>query len=118
MLTAIPGEKLVIVNADDFGYSAGVNQGILQAHEKGIVTSTSVMVRWPDADETRSLLREHPGLSVGLHLDLGEWVFRDGRWVLQYTVLPESGLESRPLVEQEVWRQLDLFRKLADRNPT
>jgi predicted glycoside hydrolase/deacetylase ChbG (UPF0249 family) len=34
----------LLVNADDFGYSFSVNKGIIEAHTKGIVTSTSVMV--------------------------------------------------------------------------
>ena len=39
--------RRLIVNADDFGLSAGVNEGILRAHRDGIVTSTSLMVRQP-----------------------------------------------------------------------
>ena len=41
--------RAVIVNADDFGQSAGINRGIVEAHERGIVTSASLMVRWPAA---------------------------------------------------------------------
>ena len=40
----------LIVNADDFGLCAGVNQGIIEAHERGIVTSASLMVRYPAAE--------------------------------------------------------------------
>ena len=43
------GTRHLIVNADDFGQSAGINRGIIEAHEHGIVTSTSLMVRWPAA---------------------------------------------------------------------
>ena len=42
-------ERRLIMNADDFGISPGVNAGIIEAHERGIVTSASLMVRWPDA---------------------------------------------------------------------
>jgi predicted glycoside hydrolase/deacetylase ChbG (UPF0249 family) len=43
--------KYLIVNADDFGQSAGINRGIIAAHEQGMVTSASLMVRWPAAHE-------------------------------------------------------------------
>ena len=41
--------KQLIVNADDFGRAPGVNRGILEAYEAGIVTSTTVMINYPDA---------------------------------------------------------------------
>ena len=58
--------RQLIVNADDFGYSPGVNRGLIEAHQKGIVTSTSVMV---DAVAARKAaeLSKYPALSVGLH---------------------------------------------------
>ena len=108
-------ELYLIVNADDFGRSAGVNRGIIEAHERGIVTSASLMVRWPAAAEAAAYSREHPRLSLGLHLDLGEWIYRHGRWELLYGVVPENDVEA---VEQEVARQLELFRRLAGRDPT
>jgi predicted glycoside hydrolase/deacetylase ChbG (UPF0249 family) len=43
------GPRLLVVNADDFGRSRGVNAGVIAAHERGIVTSASLMVRWPAA---------------------------------------------------------------------
>lgn len=38
----------LIVNADDFGYSKGINLGIIEAHREGIVTSTTLMTNMPD----------------------------------------------------------------------
>jgi predicted glycoside hydrolase/deacetylase ChbG (UPF0249 family) len=61
----------LIVNADDFGYSYGINKGIIEAHTKGIVTSTSVMVDAIAAKEAAGLA-EYPDLSVGLHFELNE----------------------------------------------
>lgn len=58
--------KYLIVNADDFGYSYSVNQGIIEAHVHGIVTSTSVMVDAIAAEEAADL-NNYPDLSVGLH---------------------------------------------------
>jgi len=62
--------RTVIVNADDFGASTGINAGIVEAHAHGIVTSTSLMVTGRAAREAAALAHVHPGLSVGLHLDL------------------------------------------------
>lgn len=63
--------KYLIVNADDFGYSYGINKGIIEAHESGIVTSTSVMVNAIAADEAKDLV-QYENLSVGLHFELKE----------------------------------------------
>jgi predicted glycoside hydrolase/deacetylase ChbG (UPF0249 family) len=63
--------RLLIVNADDFGYTSGVTQGIIQAHKRGIVTSASLMVNMPLAAEAAELARrEAPMLGLGLHLNL------------------------------------------------
>lgn len=63
----------LIINADDFGYSHSINKGIVEAHEKGIVTSTSVMVNAIASDEAKDLTK-YPDLSVGLHFELKEVV--------------------------------------------
>jgi hypothetical protein len=63
--------RQLIVNADDFGYSSGVNRGILEAHRQGIVTSTSVMVNQRAAPAgTKQALTDAPDLGLGLHLIL------------------------------------------------
>jgi predicted glycoside hydrolase/deacetylase ChbG (UPF0249 family) len=103
------------VNADDFGQSPGVNRGVIEAHEHGIVTSASLLVRWPAAAEAAAYGREHPDYSVGLHLDLGEWAFRDGNWVPLYEVVSFGDVTA---VSDEVWRQLDTFRRLLGKDPT
>jgi predicted glycoside hydrolase/deacetylase ChbG (UPF0249 family) len=107
--------RYLIVNADDFGQSAGVNRGIIQAHEQGVVTSASLMVRWPAAAEAAAYSRERPRLSLGLHLDLGEWAYRDGAWVPLYRVVPADDGQA---VSDEVSRQLSEFRRLAGKDPT
>jgi len=107
--------KYLIVNADDFGLNPGVTRGIVRAHREGIVTSASLMVRRPAAAEAAGCAREHPGLSLGLHCDVGEWVFRGGSWEPVYRVVPQEDFES---CKAEAARQLDLFRRLVGRNPT
>ncbi|ABW30741.1 hopanoid biosynthesis-associated protein HpnK [Acaryochloris marina] len=63
--------RYVIVNGDDFGFSHGVNEGIIQAHTEGILTSTSLMVAGEAVDEAVDLAKQHPSLGVGLHVVLG-----------------------------------------------
>ena len=72
--------RQLIVNADDFGLSPGVNRGTVRAHEHGVVTSASLMVRGAAVAEAAAYARANPRLSVGLHLDLWEWECRDGEW--------------------------------------
>jgi predicted glycoside hydrolase/deacetylase ChbG (UPF0249 family) len=62
--------RLLIVNADDFGYSPGVNAGIARAHRDGIVTATSVMANLPAAAEAEAYRGQHPRLGFGVHLTL------------------------------------------------
>jgi hopanoid biosynthesis associated protein HpnK len=62
--------KRVIVNADDFGLSASVNRGIVQAHVDGIVTSATLMATMPGFDEAVRLSRSHPSLGIGVHLNV------------------------------------------------
>jgi predicted glycoside hydrolase/deacetylase ChbG (UPF0249 family) len=74
----------VIVNADDFGQSAGINRGVIEAHEHGIVTSASLMVRDVAASEAATYARARPGFSIGLHVDLSEWSRQQGEWICLY----------------------------------
>lgn len=61
---------VVVVTADDFGLSPGVDRGILDAFRRGIVSSTALLVNFPDFFESLCRLREEPGLEVGIHLNL------------------------------------------------
>jgi predicted glycoside hydrolase/deacetylase ChbG (UPF0249 family) len=65
--------KRLIVNADDYGYTAGVSAAIRRAHLEGVVTSTTVMMPMPQARPALDILKaESPGLGVGVHLTLTE----------------------------------------------
>jgi predicted glycoside hydrolase/deacetylase ChbG (UPF0249 family) len=108
-------KRYLIVNADDFGLSHGVNQGIIRAHEHGIVTSASLMVREAAAVEAAECARNNARLSVGLHLDLGEWIYREGQWTAKYQVVPAN---DEGAIAAEVSRELEAFRRLLGRNPT
>lgn len=106
--------KYLIVNADDFGQSAGVTRGIIEAHEQ-IVTSASLMVHWPSAQEAGAYARSHPELSVGLHLDFGECSFRDGEWISLYRRVNNADTVE---VRREALCQLQSFREIVGDDPT
>jgi len=106
--------RLLVVNADDFGQSAGINRGIIEAFKRGIVTSASLMVRHPGAGEAAAYARAH-GLDLGLHVDLGEWMYAEERWTALYEVVP---LDDGAGIAGEVERQLDRFRELVGGDPT
>jgi predicted glycoside hydrolase/deacetylase ChbG (UPF0249 family) len=108
-------KRHLVVNADDFGQAEGINAGIIAAHEHGIVTSASLMVRWPAATSAAEYARQHPHLSVGLHVDLGEWAFRNGEWLRIYEVLASDDLHA---ISREIRRQLEVFRSLCGADPT
>ncbi len=72
--------KRLVVNADDFGYAKGVNDGIVTCHLDGLVRSTSLMANGVAVEHAARLAHKHPSLGVGCHLVLveGESVSRPG----------------------------------------
>ena len=120
--------KQLIVTADDFGLTPGVVTGIVEAHEHGIVTATSLMVNAPATDAAFAWAREHDSLSVGLHFvltfgrpvgpawPLGDLVDGDGSFRRL-----DSGahLEATPgQVGAELRAQLERFEANVGRPPT
>jgi predicted glycoside hydrolase/deacetylase ChbG (UPF0249 family) len=106
---------MLIVNADDFGMSVGINRGVVEAHARGIVTSTSLMVRGGAAADAADRARACPALSIGLHLDLGEWEFAEDEWRLRYQIVDT---EDGTAVAKEVESQLEGFVALTGGLPT
>jgi predicted glycoside hydrolase/deacetylase ChbG (UPF0249 family) len=98
--------KFLIVNADDFGASSGINRGILECHSRGVLTSTSLMVTGRAVHEAVAMSRDHPALALGLHWDVwGE----DER---------EFDTHNLQAVRDEFRRQVDAFHRLLGRMPT
>ena len=62
--------RRLIINADDFGLTSGVNRGILEGHDHGVVTSTTLMACGEKFDEAAMLASQASKLSVGCHLVL------------------------------------------------
>jgi predicted glycoside hydrolase/deacetylase ChbG (UPF0249 family) len=107
--------RTVIVNADDLGMTPAVNAGIAAAFERGIVTSASLMVRQQAAPAGAAYARAQPALAVGLHIDLGQWDYVNGDWIVAYE---HCDRDDPAAVEREVRAQLGLFRELMGRDPT
>jgi predicted glycoside hydrolase/deacetylase ChbG (UPF0249 family) len=107
--------RILIVNADDFGRSHGINRGVFAAHTNGIVTSASLMVRWPAARDAVAYAHSSPQLALGLHLDLAEWYYDEGAWQPVYEVVDHADADA---VRAEVWRQIERFDALYGAYPT
>ncbi|MGH7556636.1 MAG: carbohydrate deacetylase [Gemmatimonadota bacterium] len=107
--------RYLVVNADDFGMSRAVNCGVIEAHERGIVTSASLLVCWPGAKEAAAYAVRRPELGLGLHVDLGEWAWDGSEW---RPVYEHVCLDDPSATADEVERQLDVFRELVGREPT
>ena len=119
--------KILIVNADDFGLTAGVSRGILEAHRTGIVTSTTLLVNRAIPPAQVEELKTS-GLGVGVHLNLTlgtpvadpkrvpSLVDREGRFVRD-----ANEAAARATVDEariELGTQIDAFRKIMGRFPT
>lgn len=62
--------KIVVINADDLGFSKGTNSGIEKAHRYGLLTSASIMPTGPAYVESLRLVKRNPRLGIGVHLSL------------------------------------------------
>lgn len=96
--------RYLIVNGDDFGASRGINRGVIEAHCRGILTSTSLLVNARWSEEAAVLSRAVPDLSIGLHVHLpakGE--------------SPTAGPDDS---RAELYRQFSRFQELMGRLPT
>ncbi len=122
--------KRLIVNADDFGRSPGVNRGILEAHLRGIVTSTTVMVNYPAAAPgLERALTEAPDLGIGLHITLTSGrpvsapetvrsLLTDGGEFIHIGAWPAQMSHFEPdHLQREIAAQVDRFLALTGRPP-
>jgi predicted glycoside hydrolase/deacetylase ChbG (UPF0249 family) len=119
----------VIINADDLGRTHGINEGIFQAHQRGLVSSATLMVGYAPAADAAARLGEFPELGIGLHVALtGQAPILSAETVSslvdaagQFPAKPE-GYESMDLdpaqVVAEVRAQFERFQHLTGRLPT
>lgn len=74
--------KYLIINADDFGLAPGINQAVIDLHQAGVVTSTSLMVNMPGFNDAVKRVSHVPTLGVGLHFNLSEGSpIAPGNWI-------------------------------------
>jgi len=106
--------RFLIVNADDFGMTDGINAGVMEAHKHGIVTSASLMVKQPRAREAAVLAATQKRLGLGLHIDLVEWEPVAGEWQQIYA---RVDLDDPAQVAREIAEQLEQFIDLVGRQP-
>jgi predicted glycoside hydrolase/deacetylase ChbG (UPF0249 family) len=99
--------KYLIVNADDFGASRGINRAIMELHERGVLTSTSLMIAMPAAADAARLAQSAGKLSVGLHVALTDE---------QTTPLVDFNDAKR--CAAVIHRQIDIFCDRLGRLPT
>ena len=84
------GVKRLIINADDFGFTSGVNRAIVEAHTHGVVTSSTLMAKGRAFGEAVELTKTVPTLSVGCHV-----VLIDGEPVVQPQTIPTLTQDGR-----------------------
>lgn len=120
-------DKLLIVNADDFGLCKAQNYGIIDAFSNGVVTSTTAMMNMPTIGHAATLSAANPGLAVGMHfvLTLGKplspmpGLVREngelGKWIWK---MAEQGTLPLDEIKQELKAQFARFVELFGRLPT
>jgi hypothetical protein len=120
--------RFLIVNADDFGLTAGVSRGILDAHRRGIVTSTTALANLAPQPELDAEAAGLPGLGMGLHVNLtwgpavspalvvSSLVNGDGRFSRDLERLEAAARPDE--VRREVEAQVDAFTRRFGRPPT
>ncbi|HFZ8996012.1 TPA: chitin disaccharide deacetylase [Citrobacter freundii] len=119
-------QRVLIVNADDFGLSKGQNYGIIEAHRQGVVMSTTALVNGEAIDHAAQLCRSTPDLAVGMHfvLTLGKplsampGLTRDGllgKWIWQMAEEDTLPLDE---IAHELACQYQRFIDLFGREPT
>jgi chitin disaccharide deacetylase len=83
--------RRLIINADDFGFTSGVNRAIVEAHKQGVVTSSTLMATGPAFDGAVRLARTVPGMTIGCHV-----ILIDGEPVLDAPRIPSLVVAASP----------------------
>lgn len=116
----------LILNADDFGYDKGINFGVIEAYQKGLLTSTTLMTNMPGAEHAGELKKENPGLGVGLHLNFslkrpltdGKTLVKEDGEMIKPDLLPADHIYDPVEVRKELEAQFNRFVELTGSLPT
>ncbi len=126
----------LLIRADDFGLTPAISEGILYAHQYGLVKSVGIMINCEDSVRAMKRVQEYPDICLGLHVNLvlgkpayenmlPSLVGTDGLFHSSsyYRTLLKEGkidqvLTNRAEIAAEVWAQVRLFQKLAGKNPS
>ena len=121
--------KQLIVNADDYGRTAGVAEGILRAHQQGIVTSTTAMMNMPGVEDALGRAQSYPELGLGVHLVFSAWrpllppehipslVDANGAFLSQKAIWARLEGIQRDELRAELTAQVERFQVLTGRPP-
>jgi predicted glycoside hydrolase/deacetylase ChbG (UPF0249 family) len=121
--------KRLIVNADDYGRTAGVVEGILRAHQQGIVTSTTAMMNMPGIEDTLRRAQSYSELGLGVHLVFSAWrpllppeqipslVDMDGAFLNQRAIWARPEAIQRDELRVELMAQVERFQALTGHAP-
>ena len=101
--------RVLVINADDLGFSADINSTIEEGHRAGCITNATFMVDGQDVEGGLAVIRRNPELGIGLHLDLCPVL---GLHQRPYQQIRESlnEAETRRKVADEVTRQIERFK--------
>jgi len=106
----------VIFNADDFGYTKGVNRAIIDSHAKGITSSATLMANAGAFDDAVSLAKANPHLGVGVHLNVVEfrpiiqglqYIVKNTGELYSYTALSKALTDNAKMVSEELEMEFD-----------
>ena len=104
-------ERSLIVNADEFGLTEGINEGIVEVYSRGIVTSTTMVANLWAFDHAVALSRKYPSLAVGVHLNLthGAPILPPER---VHTLVDHNGLffRRRPFLQRLILGQISMIQ--------
>jgi predicted glycoside hydrolase/deacetylase ChbG (UPF0249 family) len=121
--------KQLIVNADDYGRTVGVVEGILRAHQQGIVTSTTAMMNMPGIEAALRRAQSYPDLGLGVHLVFSAWrpllpperipslVDDDGAFLNQKVLWARSEAIDLNELRAELTAQVERFQALTGHLP-
>jgi predicted glycoside hydrolase/deacetylase ChbG (UPF0249 family) len=100
----MPADRALTVNADDFGFTKDVNAGIVEAHTRGILTSTTLMANGAAFEDALRLARLHPALDIGVH-----FVLVQGESLVSGNPLPATVSQ---LLQALALRRIDVYGEL------